>query len=521
MPLNEVLNPAVKNPLSFNTPEDNQASVLARAQRIQNNPKYQALKPEQQTQVLSKYYDKYVTKAYPKATPDKDTWMKGITQRDSKGSFVAKPEGFYDSWATDKAMRVVDSAELAQGKILKGIGSAGVKLSMAATNTALGLHHYFSNDPNKDQQEMSVKDKMKAILDHQQKTIDNVSDSMINNSSFWLQVHDKDGFAPWISSVAGDVVATAPLYEAIGAARGVAALGQGEKLTASLAKSKVGNFVAHRMMNAADGFIGSMAMGDNKYESMRQAAQFAVFGMLGMKGEGRIGVASDMSVKKMDAENLAMGGKPLVQNLINEAEHELTHDVHTSAKGEDPVKDKAVVANKAAIQGLSQKLFQKPYKELTWDQRKILKVHRANLVADAAKEVPAHVPDLVAKDSQAKLEAQMKENPQLAANVQKAQQLFGVNVNATLVEETVNKVKEETGIINSQKVNEKIKKTGNIDVAQKSFPEAVNAGKVIGKMAKDLESSYSIAQGKGKKGSRMSASKYRKIAKMHGIEGDI
>ena len=114
MAINDVMNPAVKNPLTFENPQDRQASTLHIAQRVQESPKFKALPPEKQQQVLGHYYDAYVTKAYGHTAPDKDTWVKGVAQRSKFGDkgFLAKPDDFYNNTTTDLIARVGNSAGL-------------------------------------------------------------------------------------------------------------------------------------------------------------------------------------------------------------------------------------------------------------------------------------------------------------------------------------------------------------------------------------------------------------------------
>jgi hypothetical protein len=493
MPLKDVLNPAVVNPLTFEDHKDQKAAVVARAQRIQDSSKFKALKPEHQQAVLGNYYDKYVTKAFGQGAPKKDVWTKGITQRSVVGNkFIADPGSFYESRPTEILDRLGNAAALDIGKMMHAATAAGVWVSKAELNATIGLNHFFS-DATPEQNE-KIKMRSDQILDHAKATVDKVSNNLINSSEFWLDSHPGKGFADSAASFVGDNLATLPLYEAIGAGR--AGLGLGENLTKTLIKSKVGGFAARRLMEASDGFLGSLATDNDTKTAIKDGM---AWGAVGGVFHG-IGAARNSAIKAFTAKTMAMGGKPFVEAVEKEAEKELETGIHTSSNKmeEDPIKHKVVAAEKAVKQSMSAKLYNKAYKDLTKAEKAKVKIERAKLTEAAGNEMLAHVPEIAEHKAETKLKEQATTNPKLAARIAQAEKTTGLKVSAVLGQVTAKKVKEETGIISSQGAVKKIAKdlkkkdrdlVSSYDIARavgKQHPEAAMAAEAMKKLVPQL-----------------------------------
>jgi hypothetical protein len=470
MPLKDVLNPAVINPLTFENHTDQKAAVLARAQRIQDNSKFKALPQERQQKVLGNYYDKYVTKAYGPNAPAKDSWTKGVTQRTLAGNkFMADPSSFYQSRPEEILDRLGNAAGLEVGKIMHTVTHAGIAVTKAELHASLGLNHFFSNADA--EQNEKIKVRSDKILDHARDTVDKVSNGIINSTEFWMDSHPGKGFADKAASWSGDNLATLPLYEAIGGAR--VGLGLGENLTKTLIRSKVGGFAARRLMDAADGFLGSLATGNTTKDAVRDGM---AWGAVGGVFHG-IGAGSKASIKALSAKTMAVGGKPLIEAAEKQAEKELETGVHTSTDklNEDPIKHKIVAAEKAVKQSISAKLYNKAYKDLSKVEKAKVKLERAKLTEAAGNEILAHAPDIAENKAETRLKEQIATNPKLAARIQQAEKATGLKVSAVLGKAVEKKAKQETGIVSTQA-----------------------AVKKIAKKARDTESAYSIAQTVGK-----------------------
>src|SRR5271156_2848231 len=138
-----VTNPKVINPLTFQDPTDRHAAILARADRIIENPKFKSLSPENQQKMLSRYYDKYVGPGYAMGglkSPDKDLWLRTIPTLANRHDLTK--EYLFPSTNTKQMMDTLAGASVDGGKVANTISYGGVKLSQAAAHSLLGLSHF-------------------------------------------------------------------------------------------------------------------------------------------------------------------------------------------------------------------------------------------------------------------------------------------------------------------------------------------------------------------------------------------
>lgn len=322
--LQAVTNPNIKNPLTFTDPVDRQAAILARAQRIMNNPKYQSLSPGHQKKVREDYYTKYVAPGYAKANfpiPDKDTWVEEVT----KHGF--KPEDYYQSTNARQAANLIAGAESSAGSILQGSLSAGMWISRQATLAQLGLLHYFRNST---QTEADRDGKFAGEgANFAQRAVNKISLDTIHSANFWLQTHPSSTMVEKADSFVGENIMQLGLYEGLGAAKALITPGN---LTKSLAVGgKTARIVAEGLNSASDAFMGDLIQGKSKEDTASDMAMFMGFGA----GSKALSIAGSAMMKKFIA-NIAMhGGKPLAEAASSEAIHEIeTGKIHGHAAPE-------------------------------------------------------------------------------------------------------------------------------------------------------------------------------------------
>jgi hypothetical protein len=496
-----VSDPRVVNPLEFKDQKDRSAATLARAGRIMNDPKFKALGPNHKQAVLSNYYDKYVKPAYEMGgldAPNKELWLREAPKETSKLS----PEFFYTPVNTRQALDTFAGASSAFGKVFDGVMYGGLALSKEEAKFTLGLGHFFTHNPDYSQ-EKERKDVIEYLDKGAKQKIDNMSHALFDRDNFWLQTHPSKQWTDHIDSFVGEQLIQLPLYEAIGGARLAAAgkvqdilpaKGMVYNLSQKLATSKVGQFVARRLGDGADAYIGATLQNAKSDEKISQMAAFMGFGALGEGAFSAVSIPTKGLIKKFTAKNIAMGGTFFQEAITDQADHELmeqilghNHQGHevkiVPGEGEaghiqvanrilpysnqvelqahidgvikhhaeiDPVKASLVNAEKMTLSAMGRQKYSKSWNQLSQAQRRVIREQRSALTEEAVNEAPLHNQDLVKQHITTSLAQEAKENPAFGNRVAEFEKASGIKVSDVLHDTEAEQIAEETGVKNSQ-----------------------------------------------------------------------
>jgi hypothetical protein len=427
-------------------------------QRIMANPHYQKLDRHQQFELRGHYYDRYVAPGYAGSKlpiPDKRTWVEGVT----KHGF--KPDDYYTgiNSPVPQLANLLAGAEESAGSILKGSLNAGIWVGKEATLGYLGLNHFFTNASSEEVQQdtKTVTDVTKKA----QRVVNKISHDTIQDAQFWMQTHPSKNMAEKAASFVGENIVQLPLYTSLGAARG--AITPGNLTKAIEAGGATGKIVASALGGAADALMGSVLQGQSKEETKSNMAAFAG---LSAFGEG-VSIAGSALIKKFSAHVIANGGKPLMEAVTSEAEHELVtgkvngkpaskiEDLH-AAHEEDPIKTKLVTAEKTSLNSLAIQKYQKPLNQLSQKQRQAVREARASLAEDAVREMPVHMPETAKANAVAAVQETMKSDPEGAAWDLAMQKKYGINFTEELAKTEQEATAKQTGIKSSQGATKRV-----------------------------------------------------------------
>jgi len=423
-----------------------------------SNPNYQKLDRHQQFELRGHYYDKYVAPGYAGSKlpiPDKRTWVEGVTRHGFK------PDDYYNSINSpvSQLANVLAGSEESAGSILKGTLNAGIWVGKEATLGYLGLNHFFTNASTEEvaQDTQSVEIATKKA----QRVVNKISHDTIQDAQFWMQTHPSKNMAEKAASFVGENIVQLPLYTSIGAARGLVTPGN---LTKAIeAGGATGKVVAAALGGASDGLMGSVLQGKNKQDTMNDMAAFAG---LSAFGEG-VSIAGAALIKKFSAHVIANGGKPLMEAITSEAEHELVtgkvngkpaskiEDLH-AAHQEDPIKTKLVTAEKTSLNSLAIQKYNKPLNQLSQKQREAVRAARATLAEDSVREMPVHMPETAKANAAAAVQSSMKSDPEGAAWDVAMQKKYGINFTEELAKTEQETTAKQTGIKSSQGTTQRV-----------------------------------------------------------------
>lgn len=474
-------------------------------------------------------YKKYVVPSYKgfnHPVPDEKTWV-GATSRDTSKLITGErtSETFGDQGYTSKYWQQEHQSEqdVAAGARtgLAKLSLFGAKVSNTAFMSLYGMEQYFAHPS------MSTEDIDKKVLADRKKialfrNLDNSADMLrakIQDSDYWLQTHPRNTVLGKLDGDAGEMVATLPLYEALGASgllgKGAGMLRDTSPLTAKLVSNKLGMWVAKRLITVSDGYLSSLAGSGGNTTTAKQGAEVATgfalagdaAGLLGKGAKAVIKIASAPLIKKWTANTIAMGGKPFAQEVANSAmaEEEFAAEHadlfggspstgegleqlkrasnvqdfmaqtkeaaevrrakiqdfirHTTERAKfDPVLDKLHRGEKVSLNSIAMQMYSKGLNGISKAQRALVLAKRMELIEQAAKEAPAHLPELLHDEKQENLTAVRKSNPELDAQMKLYEQKFGANFAETSTENAVTAVKKETGISNSKAAGKKVAK---------------------------------------------------------------
>jgi len=335
---------------------------------------------------------------------------------------------------------------------------SGAALTHGLAQKILGLDRYFNSFLPKAMQDYSAGDNpqgkaQEKMFQHMMGSLNSIADAQ----NFYLENHPRRGFLASAPSWTGEQVAMLPLYEAINPvteAAGTALMSGAEKvapsLTKALVKSKIGQFVGRRLMDASTGFMAGKSMGESTKQSEADAIAFAAGGGLieggipTLKG-GKAVIdnlagfdrppATDAEIKEWTANNLAMGGRPFVEAIhaqaqLEEGQDRILKDAENrnippgtaekvsanraKRESDDPTTHNLVKAERYTLNSLAKRHYGAEYGDLSRGKREIIKARRIELMHEAEFEMPSLVPDLNKMEVQSDHEKQIAESPAFA-----------------------------------------------------------------------------------------------------------
>jgi len=459
---------------------------------------------------LTDYYDKYVQKGYNMGgleAPDKGTWIQELPKLSNAGKLTE--EYYFPSTNHKQAMDTEAGAIQALDQIHYG----GVKLSKMAAQSMLGLGHLFHITSDEDYK--NLKQNIDQVA---QQRIDRISQDSTNEATFWLQAHPSKSWTGKIDSFIGENLVQLPFWEAIGSARvgviGVTTLkapevGKVANLTKWLATNGMGKFVANRLDQATDAFLGSVLSGQGEISTLINTMFAPTLGGIAdinsYRAANQIANVSKQVIKGWMGKTIAIGGRPLVDVIENQAAHELSSFViaKTSDGGEiklvpesresghieanglkvpyktlgeqqnlvskilqnhkqvDPVHFNLINTGKATLSQLAQERYGKTFAELNKGQQLNVRKQFRKLASEATDELPLHNPDFAKTHIDNQLAEDAKQNPKLAQRIAEAEAASGIKVSSALQEDEATKIEKQTGIQNSQAVASKVKTVKN------------------------------------------------------------
>lgn len=533
---------------------DRGRAIANRLEAVKNDPKYQALPEEHKTKVRADIYKKYVPASYSGfhlPIPDEKTWVEAtgrdtsvtfhnsdahkngdLSHVDRDGILPWKKEqvSLVDSYKGDKyQQRNQDFEEYARRQI-HNVDLFGTKIANRAFMGLFNLAAHFTHQNNLSDLivpgSTEAKAREKFLQTDTMRMVKNHEDSLrakIQSEDFWIQSHPRDTVVGKFAGMAGEQVATLPLYEAVGAigvGGKVIEVGSKLPLTAKLAASPIGRFVARRFVEATDGYLATlMTSGGDTHEAEKGAAGFAVGGAVIEGGlattKALIKIAAAPLIKKWTANTIAMGGKPFAQELANsgmaEAEIEASHegeglahikraeeirsyigDVTKNAEVRawrerelgklgaqqeqraseirawkerqetrarlDPILHKLHEGEKVSLNSIAIAQFKKNLNQLSKNQRALVLAKRMMLIDQAAAEAPVHLPELHHDEVEQTISKARAANPTMNAFMAEDEKLFGAKFADVVTENQSRQVAHETGIANEPAAGRKVRK---------------------------------------------------------------
>lgn len=502
----------VIDPNIFKNPTDRFAAIAARGDRIVSDKRFKALKPEEQQKVLANYYDRYVVPGYTQLgfkAPDKDLYIRELPKEagklDSRAFYFG---GYKNSEASQREPKAMGEEA---SKLFKGISYAGIWLGKNLAYQQLGLSHFLHLD------KADIKEEKQTIEDatqHAKAIVDKVNNSIFDSDKFWLQTHPSKRWTSKLENGIGEQLVQLPLYSAVGSFRAAAelkigskipALGRAANLTERLASNKLGRFVARRLGEGADAYIGGTLLGETTEEKIKDMAAFMGFGTA-IEGIGAgVKYPTKGLIKILTARNAAMGGKVFQDAVTDAADHELANNIlgynhlhepisiHPDIKNptngvikigtkevpykgaaeqqdaitkiiranqeHDPVRASVVNAEKMTLSAMARDRYGKPWNRLSQSQRFRIRSLRDSITKEAINEAPLHNPDIVEAQIDMDLDKFKKQNPVFAQTVAQFEKMSGIKVSGALKDAQTEQIESETGVKQTQGT---IKKIGKI-----------------------------------------------------------
>jgi hypothetical protein len=316
-------------------------AIAGRVEEIQGNPKYQALSEDKKTQVRANLYKQLVPQSYlgfHLPVPDEKTWVAATAHPLAMmGKPISETYGMQgttkeDGWNSRRNKETGQDLAIGVSKFEQNISLFGAKVAnktfMEMQNVAQHFSHYDS------------KGVQTPVLGYSQsetkRLLDNFADAKrarLNSLNYYQDIHPRDTVLGRLDVATGEQLAMLPLYEAVEAgavkvgARAIVgagtALGE-QSLTKVLTNSKLGGWVAKRLVDSATGLIATTAVtGGDKRAGVAGGVIGAVAGPV-LEGytsaaSGIIKYASGPLLEKFIANTIAMAGKPFAEELAKSA----------------------------------------------------------------------------------------------------------------------------------------------------------------------------------------------------------
>ncbi|HEY1645809.1 MAG TPA: hypothetical protein VGF75_05570 [Candidatus Saccharimonadales bacterium] len=490
-----------KDPLSAKDPLDRQAGVYAKALRIVNNPKFKNGSPRLKEDVLNTYYNNYVIPAYTwanVAAPHPDVWKKGVLSGSMSVDDFYLNRGHGADAASDLKSTILNTGASASrffGNFINGAIVAGVK----ADEHVFGLKAYF-NAPKSELDAKAANDPRARLALQEREFLHGANGLMkenqaaIDSANFWFEMRPSKTFSEKTGSFVGEQAAQLPLYEAMSAVRlsaetatidkvlaGAAAptaasgrVAQAANFTRRLAATSAGRFIGRRLGEAADGYITSAIQNQDSKQSAASAMSFVV---LGTMGEGLEATAkiTRTAMKRQLAHDVSIGGLPYVKAVGDQAMHEMSEGIigHDAAGNEikvppgtkpedihaavehvlqnDPVKAKAVTAAKISLSQIAREMHGEGtlWRNLSHSQRDAVRLEYAKRTAEAAEEIPIHVPEVAHHEAQQSIKESVAQSPKAKQTIDAINTLgkdVGITVENAVVQTEQDAVKDKTGV---------------------------------------------------------------------------
>lgn len=457
-------------------------AIAKRLEEIKANPKYQALPEDHKARVRADLYDKTVPKSYAGfhlPIPNKETWV-GATGRDTTLRVPgAKDEKLSETYSDPRNKQFGQDFIVGASKALDGIALFGAKVTNKAFSAMFHLNEEYSH---KTDEMLKVQVPEYRVAKQVQRKMENFIDAQhakIQSDDFWLETHPRDTIVGKLASNSGELVATLPLYEAVGAVGVGAKIFKGANLSAKLATSPVGQFVANRLSSSTDMFISSLIeSGGNKQQAGGAAIGSALIESAGLGIGKGLKIAAAPLIKKWTANTIAMGGIPFAQDVaqssFHESEQEIEHEInitnggtgeHLAALREsamqreklNPIMAKLHAGEKVSQGSIAMQLYSKPLRNLSKNQRELVFAKRLQLIQEAAVEAPVHLPELEKHEVAQSISQERKSNPvfnSLATSLEK----LGVQLPEAVSENNIAQIAKETGISNVKAATKKLDK---------------------------------------------------------------
>src|SRR5271156_1190756 len=255
-------------------------AIAKRLEAVKADPKYQKLDPQKQASVRADLYKKYVPSSYAGfhlPVPDEKTWVEA-SGRDlnvaGKDIFTAKK--LSESYKDTKGQQLGEDFYAGVDKAYSNMTLFGAHITNKAFSAIFDLDKHYSHANEAMLEKALPSYNIEKTIQRKLQNTEDAYRSRVQSDDFWLQTHPRDTVIGKLASDAGELVATLPLYEALGTAlpgdavvgaklaRGAA--GPVMPLTARLTTSKVGQFVAKRLINSTRMYLATLGAtgGDQK-----------------------------------------------------------------------------------------------------------------------------------------------------------------------------------------------------------------------------------------------------------------
>src|SRR5271154_2399883 len=197
-------------------------AIAKRLESVKADPKYKALSPEHQEKVRADLYKKYVPASYGGfhlPVPDEKTWVEA-SGRDlnvaGKDIFTAKK--LSESYKDTKGQQLGEDFYAGVDKAYSNMTLFGAHITNKAFSAIFDLDKHYSHANETMLEKALPSYNVEKTIQRKLQNTEDAYRSRVQSDDFWLQTHPRDTVIGKLSSDAGELVATLPLYEALGAA---------------------------------------------------------------------------------------------------------------------------------------------------------------------------------------------------------------------------------------------------------------------------------------------------------------